>query len=148
MRAERHAHEACRLRKIHVVELLLQLVGKQLGELVLEPLALLVRERQIARIGADPQHLGIDQLDREIEAALIVSLRARSIAAHASCGNGQRAKSAASDVERHVSSCAVFSSRARPRQNAMLTNPCVQQDIRCGGRVLRRNCRNSRAVQG
>ncbi len=57
MRAQRHAHEAGGLREEDVVELLLELVRKQLGELVLEPLALFVRERQIARIGADAQHV-------------------------------------------------------------------------------------------
>ena len=78
MRAERHPHKAARLRKIHVVELLLQLCGKQLGELVLKTLALLVRERQIPRIGTDAQHLWIDQFDREI--AAVVDLRARNVA--------------------------------------------------------------------
>src|SRR5262249_59936161 len=79
MRGERDADETGRLRKIHVVELLLQFRGEQFGELVLEALALLVGERKIARVGAHPQHLGIDEFDREIEAA--VALRPRNLAA-------------------------------------------------------------------
>ena len=38
MRAKRHPNETGRLRKVHVVELLLQLFREQLGELVLETL--------------------------------------------------------------------------------------------------------------
>ena len=75
MRAKRHPDEAGRLREVHVVELLVQLLGEQFGELVLEALALFVGERQIVRIGADAQHLGIDELDRQI--AGFVDLRAR-----------------------------------------------------------------------
>jgi hypothetical protein len=78
MRAQRHPHEACRLREVDVVELLLQLVSEQLGELVLDALAFLVGERHVARIGADAQHLGIDQLEREV--AAITRLRASDIA--------------------------------------------------------------------
>ena len=81
MRAERHAHEAGGLRKKDVVELLLELVREQLGKLVLEPLALLVRERQIARVGTDAQHLGIDQLEREV--AGLVGLRNGDVAERA-----------------------------------------------------------------
>ena len=79
MRAKRHPDETGRLREVHVVQLLLQLLGEQFGELVLEPLALFVGKRQIARIGADSQHLGIDEFDRQI--AGLVGLRARDIAA-------------------------------------------------------------------
>ena len=57
----------------------LQLFREQLAELVLEPLTLFVRERQIARIGADPQHLGIDQFDGQV--AGVIALRAGNIAA-------------------------------------------------------------------
>ena len=74
--AERHPNETGRLRKVHVVELLLKLLGEQLGELVLEPFAFLVRERQIARVGAYSQHLGIDEFDRQIGA--VIRLRQRN----------------------------------------------------------------------
>jgi hypothetical protein len=73
-----HPNEAGRLREVHVVQLLLQLLGEQFGELVLKALALFVGERQIVRIGADAQHLGIDEFDRQI--AGFVDLRARDIA--------------------------------------------------------------------
>ena len=75
---QRHPDEAGRLREIHVVQLLVEFFGEQFGELVLESLALLVGERQIVRIGADAQHLGIDELDRQI--AGFLDLRARVIA--------------------------------------------------------------------
>ena len=78
MGAKRHPDEAGRLREVHVVQLLVQLLGEQFGELVLESLALVVGERQIVRIGADAQHLGIDELDRQI--AGFLDLRARDIA--------------------------------------------------------------------
>ena len=78
MGAKRHPDEAGRLWEVHVVQLLVQLLGEQFGELVLESLALVVGERQIVRIGADAQHLGIDELDRQIAAFL--DLRARDIA--------------------------------------------------------------------
>ena len=78
MGPKRHPDEAGRLREVHVVQLLVQLLGEQFGELVLEALALFVGERQIVRIGADAQHLGIDELDRQI--AGFVDLRARDIA--------------------------------------------------------------------
>ena len=78
MGPERHPDEAGRLREVHVVQLLVQLLGEQFGELVLESLALLVGERQIVRIGADAQHLGIDEFDRQI--AGFLDLRACGIA--------------------------------------------------------------------
>jgi len=78
MRTQRHAHEARRLREEDVVELLLQLLRKKLRELVLETLPLLVGERQIARVGADAQHLGIHELEREI--ARVTGLRDSAIA--------------------------------------------------------------------
>ena len=78
MGPERHPDEAGRLREIHVVQLLVQLLGEQFGELVLESLALLVGERQIVRVGADAQHLGIDEFDRQI--AGFLDLRVHDIA--------------------------------------------------------------------
>ena len=134
MRAERHPHEAGRLREVHVVELLLQLLGEQFGELVLESLALLVGERHVARIGADPQHLGIDQLDRQIGAAavtvsLVVPLRPRDVAADKGGGNREQRNQQATLLTGHVS-LAIVSICARP-QNAMLLNSGVQQDNSC-----------------
>ncbi len=81
--------KAGRLREIHVVERLLQLGREQLGELVLEALALFIRERQVARIGADPEHLGIDKLDREIE-PFIVGLCARTIVTDKHCDDREK----------------------------------------------------------
>src|SRR5579859_1848815 len=103
MRAERHADEASRLRKIHVVKLLVQFLRKQLSKLVLESLTLLVRERKVARIGADPQHLGIDELDREVKAAIaglglrVVTLRPRHLMACRRCSDRERDQQAAMD---------------------------------------------------
>ena len=37
--------------------------GEQLGELVFKALATVGRERHVVRIGADPEHLGIDELE-------------------------------------------------------------------------------------
>ena len=75
MGPERHPDEAGRLREVHVVQLLLQFLGEQFGELVLESLALVVGEWQIVRVGADAQHLGIDELDRQIAAFLNLRVR-------------------------------------------------------------------------
>jgi hypothetical protein len=54
MSAKRHPNETGCLRKEHVVEFFLQLLGEQFGELVLESLAFLVGEREIARVSAHP----------------------------------------------------------------------------------------------
>jgi len=43
-------------------------VGKKLGDLVLEAFPALGRERHVVRVGADPEHLGINELDRPIRA--------------------------------------------------------------------------------
>jgi hypothetical protein len=79
MSAKRHPNETCRLREIHVVEFLMQLVRKQFGDLVLKALPLLVRERQIARIGANSQHFWIDQLDRQVGVVHRLLLRQRRL---------------------------------------------------------------------
>jgi len=50
--------------KKRVVQLLLKFFGEQLGELVFKAGALLVGERKVAGIRADPQNLWIDQLER------------------------------------------------------------------------------------
>ena len=42
-------------------------------ELVLEPLARLIRERQIAWVGAHPKHLRVDELNRQVQT--IIALR-------------------------------------------------------------------------
>ncbi len=64
IRAERHPDEAGRLREIGVAELLAELGGEQFGELVFESLALVVGERQVARIAAGAKNLGIDEFER------------------------------------------------------------------------------------
>src|SRR6266496_1728928 len=78
MGPKRHPDEAGRLREVHIVQLLVQLLGEQFGKLILESLALFVGERQVMRIGANAQHLGIDELDRQI--AGFLDLRACAIA--------------------------------------------------------------------
>ena len=63
-RAQRHPDEAGRLREVGVAELLAEFGGEQFGELVFESLALVVGERQIARIATGPKHIGIDKFER------------------------------------------------------------------------------------
>lgn len=61
-----------------VVSQRLAKLSRQLdGDLVLEALPLLVGERQIARIGADAKHIGVDQFDRGLVGALVSALRER-----------------------------------------------------------------------
>src|SRR6266498_108934 len=75
--AERVAHESGRLRIPDIGQALAELLGEEFSELVLEAFALLVRERHVARIGADAEHLGIDQLDRKLLALLLGKCQAR-----------------------------------------------------------------------
>ena len=138
MRGERHPNEAGCLRKVRIVQLLLKLLGEQFGELVLEPLALLIRERQIARVGAYSQHLGIDELDRQIGAAITVCA-CGPVRYRPALRQSQPAQSSARDI---VGICyrrllhawpadlgklptaidGPKSGRSRNRQNAMLRN--------------------------
>ena len=75
VRAERVAHEARCLRIPGIGKCLAELVGEEFGDLVLESRALVVREWQIVRIGADPEHLRIDKLDRGARVVARLSLR-------------------------------------------------------------------------
>jgi hypothetical protein len=86
MRGERHPDKAGGLRKVRIVDLLLKLLGEQFGKLVLKPFAFLIGERQIARVGAHPQHLGIDEFDRQI-GATIARLRPSEAATGQRCGD-------------------------------------------------------------
>src|SRR3982074_791211 len=88
MGGKRHPNEAARLRKIHIVELLLPLLREKFGELVLKTLALLVRERQIARVRAYAQCFGIDELDRQIGG--IIGLRPGNIRADKRGGESEK----------------------------------------------------------
>ena len=83
MRGKRHPDKTDRLRIVRIVQLFLQLFREQLAELVFDSLALVVRERQIARVGANPQHLGIDEFDRQVGA--VIGLRAGDIPAGEYC---------------------------------------------------------------
>ena len=67
--AKRVAHEAHALRVPGVLDLHAQPLRHQLGDLVLEALTGLVREREIVRIGADPQRRAVDQLARVLRPA-------------------------------------------------------------------------------
>ena len=63
-RAQRHPDEAGCLREVGVAELLAELGGEQFGELVFKSLALVVGERQIARIATGAKDVGIDEFER------------------------------------------------------------------------------------
>ena len=62
MRAQRIAHEPDDLGEPRIIDLEAELAAHQLGDLVLEPLLFLVRERQVARIGANLQLAAIDNV--------------------------------------------------------------------------------------
>src|SRR5208282_4785351 len=64
------AHEAHRVRIPGVAQRFAKLAGDDFRELVLETLAILVGEGQISRIGANPEDLWIDKLDRRSRAFL------------------------------------------------------------------------------
>ena len=68
--AERLADEAGCLREIGVTEPLAELGGEQFGKLVFEAFALVVGERQIARIAAGAKDVGIDEFERTLVAGL------------------------------------------------------------------------------
>ena len=70
MRIQRIAHEAGGAGVIFIGERFAELVRKNRSDFVLEPLASLIRERQIPGVGADPQYLRIDKFDRTLFAGL------------------------------------------------------------------------------
>src|SRR5882757_2052511 len=55
MSAERVADEAATLRPLSVVQMCVEVARDQLDNLVFEPVTALVREREVVRVGADPQ---------------------------------------------------------------------------------------------
>ena len=63
-RAQRHPDEAGGLREVGVAEFLAELGGEQFGELVFKSFALVVRERQVARIATSAKDVGIDKFER------------------------------------------------------------------------------------
>ena len=67
---QRIAHEAGGARVIFIGERFAELVGKKRGDFVLEPLAGLIRERQIPGVGTDPQDLRIDKFNRTLFSGL------------------------------------------------------------------------------
>jgi hypothetical protein len=69
-----------------------ELVGEKLGDLVLEALALLGRERHVVRVGTDSERLGVDQFERRLgtlqrlrEDGARTKVRQRAAAQTASC---------------------------------------------------------------
>ena len=66
VRGERVAHEAGGLRIPRVAQVSPELAGEKLGDLILEALALLGRERHVVRVGTDSQRLGVDQFERRL----------------------------------------------------------------------------------
>ena len=80
LRVERVADEAGRVGIERVGDDLAELVGEQFGDLVLEAFARLVGERQVARVGAGPKHMRIDELHRAFASRV---LRARAASARA-----------------------------------------------------------------
>ena len=67
---QRIAHEAGGAWIIFIGERLAELLRKERGDLVLEPLASLIRERQIPGVGAHPQYVRIDKFDRTLFSGL------------------------------------------------------------------------------
>ena len=70
MRIQRIAYEARGTGVKFVGKRLAKLLSEKLGNLVLEPFASLIRERQIPGVGANAQNLRIDKLDRALFAGL------------------------------------------------------------------------------
>ena len=89
VRSERVPHEAGGLRIPRVAQVSSELAGEKLGDLVLEALALLGRERHVVRVGTDAQRLGVDQFERRLRT--LQRLRERWCRGK---GGGQRAAGA------------------------------------------------------
>ena len=123
---QRVAHEADHLRIVGVAGRLAEFAREQLGQLVLEPFARFVGERQVARVGADPERLGVDQFHRCAETGSLGAARpaisSRATIAAAAKRNATIHHAADSGQPMHSSSALVnasgfgacFSGRPRP----------------------------------